>query len=1118
MTRPRRYEGPETPLWYKDAVIYEVHLRAFHDSNADGIGDFPGLTQKLDYLKDLGVNTLWLLPFYPSPLKDDGYDIADYANIHPMYGTMADFQLFLKEAHRRELRVVTELVINHTSDQHEWFQRARRAPAGHPHRDFYVWSDSPEKYKDARIIFKDFEASNWTWDPVAKAYYWHRFYAHQPDLNFDNREVHKAVKQALDFWFDKGVDGLRLDAIPYLFEREGTSCENLAETHAYLKTVRAHLDARHKNRLLLAEANQWPEDATAYFGDGNECHMAFHFPIMPRMFMAVHMEDRYPLIDILDQTPPIPANCQWGLFLRNHDELTLEMVTDEERDYMYRVYAHDPRARINLGIRRRLAPLLANNRRKMELLNGLLFSLPGTPVIYYGDEIGMGDNIYLGDRDGVRTPMQWSADKNAGFSRANPQKLFLPVTIDPEYHYEAVNVEAQQGNPHSILWWMKRLISLSRRHKAFGRGTMEILQPENRKVFAFLRQHEDETLLAVFNLSRFVQFVELDLARFKGRRPIELFGRTEFPKVADSPYLLTLGPHAFYWFRLENAPASAVAAPAAPPERAIDVTAERWTAVFKDHPRAALEEALGHWIPARRWFAGKDRVIKTMKILHAVPVGAENAEAVFAGVQAEFIDGTRQIYSIPLSFASGERAQQALRDIPGAVVASLRLRRPSGDELGVVYDAVQDPAFSRGLLEAMGRRRQFRGQGDRVQMTPTPRFRKLRGPDTQALGVTLVKTEQSNSSIIYGDRLILKLMRRLEPGVNPDLEIGRFLTERADFHSSPPVGGFLEYARPNEAPMVLGILSGFVPNQGDAWTYTRDALDRYYEAVVSRAQPLSAAPPRRVIDLVESAPPADFLEIAGAYLEVARGLGLRTADLHLALSSAPDDADFAPEPYTPFYQRSVYQSMRNQVAHTFPLLRRRLDSLPPPARDEARRILDAQPAILERFQAVARVKINTTRIRIHGDFHLGQVLHTGKDFIILDFEGEPARPLSERRLKRSPVRDVAGMLRSLQYAAYSALQAVEREEEIPADRLAGLESGARLWIAWASSAYLRAYLERAGKAAFLPDTKENLAILLDAFLLDRCVAEVGYELAHRPDWIRIPLRGLLRLLEPAGPA
>ncbi|HEX7899254.1 MAG TPA: maltose alpha-D-glucosyltransferase [Planctomycetota bacterium] len=1115
MKARRGYAGPETPLWYKDAVIYEVHLRAFHDSNADGIGDFPGLTEKLDYLKDLGINTLWLLPFYPSPLKDDGYDIADYENIHPMYGTMADFQLFLKEAHQRDLKIITELVINHTSDQHGWFQRARRAPAGHPHRDFYVWSDSPEKYKDARIIFKDFEASNWTWDPVAKAYYWHRFYSHQPDLNFDNPEVHKAVKQALDFWFDKGVDGLRLDAIPYLFEREGTSCENLPETHAYLKTVRAHLDARHKNRLLLAEANQWPEDATAYFGDGNECHMAFHFPIMPRMFMAVHMEDRYPLIDILDQTPPIPANCQWGLFLRNHDELTLEMVTDEERDYMYRVYAHDPRARINLGIRRRLAPLLANNRRKMELLNGLLFSLPGTPVIYYGDEIGMGDNIYLGDRDGVRTPMQWSSDKNAGFSRANPQKLYLPVTIDPEYHYEAINVESQQGNPHSMLWWMKRLISLSRKHKAFGRGTMEILHPENRKVFAFIRQHEDETLLAVFNLSRFVQFVELDLGRFKGRRPVELFGRTEFPAVGEDPYLLTLGPHAFYWFRLDTAPVPSSAAPAAP--AAIEVEA-RWTAVFESRARAALEEAFARWMPARRWFAGKDRVIKAMRILHVVPFGADGDDAVFAGVQAEFIDGTRQTYSIPLSFASGERALTTLHAAPGAVIASLRVRGTSGERSGVIYDAVHDPAFAADLLEALGRRRQFRGRGDRVQMTPTPGFRRLRGPDSQPLAAQPVKTEQSNSSIVYGDRLILKLMRRLEPGLNPDLEIGRFLMERADFKASPPVGGYLEYAKPNEPPMILGILSGFVPNQGDAWTYTRDALDRYYEAVVSRAQPLSSAPARPLLDLVDSAPPADFLEIAGAYLEVARSLGLRTADLHLALASAPDDKDFSPEPYTPFYQRSVYQSMRNQVGQVFPLLRKRLDSLSPPAREEARRILDLQPAILERFQAIARTKISTCRIRIHGDFHLGQVLHTGKDFVILDFEGEPARPLSERRLKRSPVRDVAGLLRSLQYAAYSALEAVEREEEIPADRLAGLEAGARLWIAWASSAYLRAYLERAGKAAFLPATRETLSILLDAFLLDRCVSEIGYELAHRPDWIRIPMRGLLRHLEPAGHA
>lgn len=554
MTRTRPAKAPtilaDDPLWYKDAVIYELHVRAFCDSNGDGIGDFPGLTSKLDYLQDLGVTAIWLLPFYPSPLRDDGYDIADYTNIHPNYGTLADFKVFIREAHRRGLRVITELVCNHTSDQHPWFQRARRAKPGSSARNFYVWSDTPDRYKDARIIFKDFETSNWTWDPVAQAYYWHRFYSHQPDLNFENPAVQRAVFKAMEFWLDLGVDGMRLDAIPYLYEAEGTNCENLPETHAFLKRLRRHMDEKYHGRMFLAEANQWPEDAVAYFGDGDECHMAFHFPVMPRLFMSVHLEDRYPIIDIMRQTPPIPDTCQWAIFLRNHDELTLEMVTDEERDYMYRVYARDPQARINLGIRRRLAPLLGNHRRKIELMNGLLFSLPGTPVLYYGDEIGMGDNIYLGDRNGVRTPMQWSGDRNAGFSRANPQQLYLPVITDPEYHYETVNVETQSANQHSLLWWTKRLIALRKRYAAFGRGTLEFLYPENRKVLCFLRKTEDQILLTVFNLSRFVQGVELDLSPYRGLMPVELFGQVEFPPIGDQPYFLTLGPHSFYWFTL----------------------------------------------------------------------------------------------------------------------------------------------------------------------------------------------------------------------------------------------------------------------------------------------------------------------------------------------------------------------------------------------------------------------------------------------------------------------------------------------------------------------------------------------------------------------------------------
>jgi maltose alpha-D-glucosyltransferase/alpha-amylase len=657
--------------WYRDAVIYEVHVRAYYDSDADGVGDFRGLTSKLEYLRDLGVTAIWLLPFYPSPLRDDGYDIADYMGVHRSYGTLRDLRAFLREARRQGLHVVTELVMNHTSDAHPWFQRARRSPFGDPHRDYYVWSDTPDYYRDARVIFKDFEASNWAWDPVAGAYYWHRFYGHQPDLNFDNPAVREEMLRIVDYWFEMGVDGMRLDAIPYLYERDGTTCENLPETHEFLRDLRAHVDARFDGKMLLAEANQWPEEAAAYFGTGDECHMAFHFPLMPRMFMAIQMEDRFPIIDILEQTPKIPEAAQWAMFLRNHDELTLEMVTDEERDYMYRMYASDPQARINLGIRRRLAPLLGGDRKTIELMNGLLFSMPGTPVVYYGDEIGMGDNIYLGDRNGVRTPMQWSADRNAGFSRANPQRLYLPVIIDPEYHAEAINVEAQQNNPTSLLWWMRRIIALRNRHKAFGRGSMEMLYPRNRKVLCFVRSHEGERVLVVANLSRQVQYVELDLSRFRGLVPVELFGQSEFPPIGDLPYFLTLGPHTFYWLALT--PARVAATPAAP-LRTLRV--RTWTDLFEDRDRAQLEEVLPAYLRSVRWFGGKARRVKTAEVVEAVPVGGSTRappDAVLAFISVDYTEGQPETYVLPLTTASGERARELESAFPHSVVARLRV-------------------------------------------------------------------------------------------------------------------------------------------------------------------------------------------------------------------------------------------------------------------------------------------------------------------------------------------------------------------------------------------------------------------------------------------------------------
>src|SRR5271169_2730210 len=706
MHNPENGSSPD-PLWYKDAVFYELRVRSFYDSNGDGVGDFAGLTAKLDYLHSLGVTTLWLLPFYPSPMRDDGYDISDYINIHPACGTLRDFKVFIREAHRRDLKIVTELVLNHTSDRHEWFQRARRSGPGSTYRDYYIWSDTPERYKDARIIFQDFEPSNWSWDPVAKAYYFHRFYSHQPDLNYDNPAVIREIRRVISFWLGLGVDGLRLDAVPYLFKREGTNCENLPETHAFLRELRRHVDANFPNRMLLAEANQWPEDAVTYLEGGKECHMAFHFPIMPRMFMAVRMEDRFPLTDIWAQTPPIEDSCQWAIFLRNHDELTLEMVTEEERDFMYRAYARESRMRVNLGIRRRLAPLLGNNRRAMELMNGLLLSLPGTPVIYYGDEIGMGDNIYLGDRDGVRTPMQWSGDRNAGFSATDPQRLILPVIIDHEYHYQTVNVENQEHNVHSMLWWMRRVIALRKQFKAFGRGTVEFLSPENPRVLAFLRIYQDERILVVANLSRFVQYVEIDLARFKGMVPVELFGRTEFPAITEKPYLLTLGPHLFDWFSIQPTRHAPAVVEVARNEVARIESPAGWDGFMRGEGWEMLGKAMPDFLPRCRWFRSKARSIKSVKIADTMPLieGPGGAHLVLANV--EYSNAEPETYVIPL--ALGTNGGAPAEEHPELTIAHLRLNSARNNVVeGRLFEASADPRFASAMLELVERRRRVR--------------------------------------------------------------------------------------------------------------------------------------------------------------------------------------------------------------------------------------------------------------------------------------------------------------------------------------------------------------------------------------------------------------------------
>ncbi len=1112
---------PKIEPWYKSGVIYELHVRAFHDSDADGTGDFRGLTAKLDYLRDLGVMAIWVLPFYPSPLKDDGYDIADYYGVHPKYGTLADFKQFLREAHRREMRVITELVLNHTSDQHPWFQRARRARAGSRWRDYYVWSDSPEKYKGTRVIFKDTEISNWTWDPVANAYYWHRFYSHQPDLNFDQAAVRQEMFDVLDFWLGLGVDGVRLDAVPYLYEREGTSCENLPETHAFLKLLRQHVDEKHGNRMLLAEANQWPDDAAAYFGTGrgDECHMAFHFPLMPRLFMALRMEDRIPIVDILQQTPPIPETAQWALFLRNHDELTLEMVTDEERDYMYRMYAHIHQARLNLGIRRRLAPLVGNDRKRIELLCALLFSLPGTPVIYYGDEIGMGENIYLGDRNGVRTPMQWSADKNAGFSRANPQSLYLPINLDPENHYEAVNVEVQEHNRHSLLWWMRQLIALRKRWKSFGLGTLEFLHPENRKVLAYVRRYEDECVLAVANLSRFVQPVELDLAAFQSREPMEMFGHTELPTITDKPYFLTLGPHSFYWFSMEKKATAQVETsglPVGAQARAFLQVEEDWGEIFQESHRIKVEGALQNWLPSRRWFGGKAKTIKSVRIVEviAVPMGAEKAFLTF--VQVEYVQSEADTYVLPLACALGEKADPICRDWPPLVLARLSVNQSKQD--GVVYDAIADKAFCRAMLELISNRRGVWGYRGELAATHTAVLRHLRRTGGLDLEPFVSKAEQTNSSVIYGDRLIIKFFRKLDAGVNPDLEIGRFLTARK-FPYTPALAGALEYQLPQEEPITVALLTSFVPGCKSAWDYTLDTLGRFYERVQTLAAPGNqppALPSNSVVKLSAMELPPEAGEMIGSYQQDVRMLGERTAALHLVLTSETEDPNFRPEPWTPHSQRGVYQSMRNLTRQNFQLLNQRLPSLAPAVQAQAQQVLGLEGAMLQQFRRICEGRIDAVRIRNHGDYHLGQILHTGKEFLIIDFEGEPAIALSERRLKRSPLSDVAGMILSFHYAAYAALLQQTEHGSMQEGQMKTAAAWGRYWSAWTSAAFLKAYLESSRTAPYLPSNDADLRILLEAALLRSAVYEVGYELNNRPDWVNIPLEGIMELLQPEG--
>ena len=1067
-------------LWYKDACIYQLHVKSFYDSNGDGIGDFPGLISKIDYVADLGANVIWLLPFYPSPLLDDGYDISEYRKVHPDYGTLSDFRHFVRVAHARGIRVIIELVVNHTSDQHPWFQRARLAKPGSSHRNFYVWSDTDQKYADTRIIFVDTERSNWTWDPVAGAYYWHRFYSHQPDLNFDNPQVMRAVLSVMRFWLEMGVDGLRLDAVPYLVEREGTSNENLPETHAVLKRFRAEVDAAYPGRMLLAEVNQWPEDTKDYFGDGDECHMAFHFPLMPRMYMAIAREDRFPISDIMRQTPPIPNNCQWAIFLRNHDELTLEMVTDDERDYLWQTYASDRRARLNLGIRRRLSPLLERDRRRIELMNSLLLSLPGTPVIYYGDEIGMGDNIHLGDRNGVRTPMQWSPDRNGGFSRADPAALVSPLIMDPLYGYGAVNVEAQTRDPHSLLNWMRRMLAVRRRHPAFGRGTLTFLYPKNRKILVFLRELEDETLLCVANVAHSHQAVELDLSKFNGRVPVELSAGTPFPPIGELTYLLTLPPYGFYWFALgtmSDGPAWHTPAPEPLPEFITLVVRGRLEDALLRTARDAIEaDVLPPYIAKRRWFGLKDERIESARIARLTDVG-DGAEDIFlAEIEIETKSGTT-CWLLPLGVLWGDGQTAALPS--RLALARVRQHR----RVGLLTDAFTLTSFARRFAQALASDTEIQ-QPDgalRFRSTSTGQDKFQIPADAE---VNWLAAEQSNSSLTIGDQLMLKIYRRILPGAHPEAEMGRYLTAQG-FANVPPLLGDVVRVGSDGTPHTLAIAVGFIRNQGDAWSWTLDQLKHALDQITAP----EASPEIELIDLEA----------------VMAAIGQRLGEMHAVLARETSDRAFAPETASAEDAARWAQRVEERLAKAFSLIESQTTWQREQDRERANALLERREALLAAAQNLAKEGEGMPTIRIHGDFHLGQVLVASGDAYIIDFEGEPAAAISERRSKSSPLRDVAGLLRSIDYAGATLMDRID-ESVAPIDETRRDEFIARFRTR-ASQAFLQAYWA----ASPLRDTPAARA-LLGLFLIEKAAYEIAYEAANRPNWLTVPLAGLTRLL------
>jgi maltose alpha-D-glucosyltransferase/alpha-amylase len=1087
----------DDPLWYKDAIVYQMHVKAFHDANGDGIGDFAGLAQRLDYVQELGVNTVWLLPFYPSPLRDDGYDIADYTTVHPDYGTLEDFRAFVAEAHRRGLKVITELVINHTSDQHPWFQRARRAPPGSPERDFYVWSDDDKKLAGTRIIFTDSESSNWAWDPVAGQYYWHRFFSHQPDLNHNNPRVVEAMLEVMRFWMDLGVDGMRLDAIPYLCVREGTNNENLPETHAVLKRMRAAMDAEYTGRMFLAEANQWPEDVREYFGDGDECHMAYHFPLMPRIFMAVALEDRYPVAEIMRQTPDIPENCQWAIFLRNHDELTLEMVTDRERDYMYKMYAQEPRMRVNVGIRRRLAALLSNDVDRIKLVNSLLLSMPGSPIIYYGDEIGMGDNIYIGDRNGVRTPMQWSIDRNAGFSRADPQRLYLPVIMDPIYGYQAVNVEAQSRDPGSLLNWTRRILAVRRQHQCFGRGTLEFVRPQNRKIIAYVRTFGTEIVLCVANLSQTAQAVELDLSKYKGRVPVELMGRNAFPPIGELPYFLTLAAHGFFWMLLSDS--------ASPPswhverlpatELPVLVLSQELMTFLPDQvggpsassvarrTRQQLEqEVLPEFLRPRSWFALHGGPLPTTRLGPAALWRNEHRTFLLSFVDTD-IGGKRQRYFLPLALAWDDSHDTGALRTADWTLAKVREHA----RVGVLIDAFADPSFCLGIAHCTAANATVPFAGGELQFRSTgevPALATLRGQSASP-----VASDATNTSVILDDAVFLKAYRRAEAGPNPDVEMTSFLT-RAGYRSIAALAGSAAHIA--EESTVLAALFAAVGNQGDVWTYSLNHLERY-------ATTMFAA---------QSASPTESPH--ALFVAQMHTLGRRIGQMHCVLAKADSgDPAFASEELKSADQSRWYSAIHFEADSLLRSLRERMPLLDEKAAHAAEDLLANAERLLVRIRELCSGPVAGAKLRHHGNLHLGKVLLIADDFLITGFEGDASLSLEERRSKDSPLRDVATVLRSFDYARASALERVGmgrpdlREPLVPA--LDG-------WLRQTTELFLKGYRRATAESSCVPTDDATFTSLITLFQIQCSLHELRRELDHRPSWIEVPIRALLTLV------